>query len=89
MLNKYIVIPISDLISRIIIKRIRNLFTYEPQEFVEITERDLWGLLKEYQKETNIEAEDFVKLGSFTKYLLIKLNLIKYDQIISPRRNSI
>jgi len=70
-----IAIPIANLIVHIWRDKIRKTFKREPVESVEVSEKELWELLKKYQKEAKLEGEDFVKLGAFVKYVFIKLNL--------------
>lgn len=72
-MNRYLIIPLSNLITKPIINWINSF--REPVETVEINEKELWKLLKKYQKEANVEGEDFVKLGAFVKYVFIKLRL--------------
>jgi len=73
MINKYIIIPISNYIIKYFGQKIQKTFTREPQEEVTVTEKALWDLLLEYRKQRS--GEEYIEAMLFVKYLLIELNL--------------
>ena len=73
MINKYIIIPFSDYISKYFLQKIQKTFTRELREEVMVTEKVLWDLLLEYRKQRS--GEEYIEAMLFVKYLLVRLNL--------------
>jgi|TARA_Y100000310_G_C20001796_1_gene498859 hypothetical protein len=74
---KLIIDPVSELISRWIIKKCKKTFKRKIEAEVLITENEVWKLLQTWRKCSNVSVDDYILVSAFVKYLLIKINLRK------------
>ena len=68
---------IATFISTAILKRIRGVFQRQIQTEVTVNEDDLWGLFMKYRKQGKLTSDEYIIIGAFVRFLLIKLRLRK------------
>ena len=68
---------IATFISTAILKRIRGVFQRQIQTEVTVDEDELWGLFMKYRKQGKLTSDEYIIIGAFVRFLLIKLRLRK------------